>query len=104
MWSSASAGVVSSPISNVVFISGVPDAETRTVKCDGRYHRRGMTWAARRAFAALATAVAITAITTPVIAQTDEDAAQQAAAEIVAARERANAAAEAFIAAESKQA
>jgi murein DD-endopeptidase MepM/ murein hydrolase activator NlpD len=63
-----------------------------------------MTWAARRVFAALVAAIAITAITTPVIAQTDDDAAQQAAAEIVAARERANAAAEAFIAAESKQA
>jgi len=55
-------------------------------------------------FAALVAAIAITAITTPVIAQTDDDAAQQAAAEIVAARERANSAAEAFIAAESKQA
>jgi murein DD-endopeptidase MepM/ murein hydrolase activator NlpD len=64
-----------------------------------------MSWAVRRAFAALATAVAITAITSPVlVAQTDEDAAQQAAAEIVAARERANDAAEAFLAAESKQA
>jgi len=64
-----------------------------------------MSWAVRRVFAALATAVAITAVTSPVIvAQTDDDAAQQAAAEIVAARERANTAAEAFIAAESKQA
>ncbi len=64
-----------------------------------------MSWAVRRVFAALATAVVISAITSPVIvAQTDDDAAQQAAAEIVAARERANSAAEAFIAAESKQA
>lgn len=64
-----------------------------------------MSWAVRRVFAALATAVAITAVTSPVIAaQTGDDAAEQAAAEIVAARERANGAAEAFIAAESKQA
>ena len=48
--------------------------------------------------------MALTAVTSPVIAQTDDDAAQRAAAEIVAARERANDAAEAFIAAESKQA
>ena len=75
------------------------------MKCDGRYHRAGLSWAVRRAFAALATAAAVTAITSPVlVAQTDDDAAQQAAAEIVAARERANDAAEAFLAAESKQA
>jgi murein DD-endopeptidase MepM/ murein hydrolase activator NlpD len=64
-----------------------------------------MSWAVRRGFAALAAAIAITAITSPVIiAQTDDAAAQQAAAEIVAARDRANAAADAFLAAESKQA
>jgi murein DD-endopeptidase MepM/ murein hydrolase activator NlpD len=92
-------------MTDLVFISATPIAETRTVKCDGRYHRPGMSWAVRRVFAALATAVAITAVTSPVIvAQTGDDAAQQAAAEIVAARERANGAAEAFIAAESKQA
>ena len=92
-------------VTNDVFISTARDAETRPVKCDGRYHRDGMSWAVRRVFAALATAVVISAITSPVIvAQTDDDAAQQAAAEIVAARERANSAAEAFIAAESKQA
>jgi murein DD-endopeptidase MepM/ murein hydrolase activator NlpD len=39
-----------------------------------------------------------------IVAQTEDDAAQQAAAEIVAARARANDAAEAFLAAESKQA
>jgi murein DD-endopeptidase MepM/ murein hydrolase activator NlpD len=97
--------VVSWLVKDVVFISTGCRAETRTVKCDGRYHRAGMSWAVRRVFAALATAVVISAITSPVIvAQTDDDAAQQAAAEIVAARERANSAAEAFIAAESKQA
>ena len=64
-----------------------------------------MSWAVRRAFAALATAAVITMVTSPVlVAQTEDDAAQQAADEIVAARERANAAAEAFLAAESKQA
>jgi murein DD-endopeptidase MepM/ murein hydrolase activator NlpD len=64
-----------------------------------------MSWAVRRSLAALATVVAITAITSPVlVAQTDEEAAQQAAAEIAAARERANDAAAAFLAAESKQA
>jgi peptidoglycan LD-endopeptidase LytH len=64
-----------------------------------------MSWAVRRGFAALATATAITVVMGQVIvAQTEDDAAQQAAAEIVAARARANDAAEAFLAAESKQA
>ena len=105
MLSSASAGVESSPVTTVLFISAAPDAETPSVKCDGRYHRVGMSWAVRRGFAALATAAVITMVTSPVlVAQTEDDAAQQAADEIVAARERANAAAESFLAAESKQA
>ena len=55
--------------------------------------------------AALATAAAIMTLTGPVIvAQTEDDATRQAAQEIIAARERANDAAEAFLAAESKQA
>jgi murein DD-endopeptidase MepM/ murein hydrolase activator NlpD len=63
-----------------------------------------MSPAVRRVVGALVGAVAIVALTTPVVAQTDEDAARQAAAEIAAARDRANKAAEAFLAAESKQA
>src|SRR5215204_6250250 len=104
MLSSDSAGVDSSPVTTVLFISAAPDAETPSVKCDDRYHRAGMSWAVRRAFAAFATAAVITMVTSPVlVAQSEDDAAQQAAAEIVAARERANGAAEAFIAAESKE-
>ncbi len=52
--------------------------------------------------AALAGAALLVGATAPVVAQTDDDAAQQAAREIAAARERANQAAEDFFAAESR--
>ena len=61
-----------------------------------------MTRGVRHVLSALAAIGLITVVTAPVVAQTDEDVAQQAAAEIAAARERANDAAEAFLAAESR--
>jgi murein DD-endopeptidase MepM/ murein hydrolase activator NlpD len=63
-----------------------------------------MSPAVRRALAAVALVCLIAGATTTASAQTDDDAAQRAAAEIAAARERANDAAEAFLAAESQQA
>jgi murein DD-endopeptidase MepM/ murein hydrolase activator NlpD len=61
-----------------------------------------MTMAARRLIAGLTGALMVVASALPAIAQTDEDAAEKAAEEIVAARERANQAAEDFFTAESR--
>jgi murein DD-endopeptidase MepM/ murein hydrolase activator NlpD len=70
-----------------------------------------MSWAARRTLTALAAGLMVLFASTPVHAQssdvgpiTDEDAAQRAAEEISAARERANQAAESYLSAESRQA
>ena len=57
----------------------------------------------RRAAAALIASIALAVATAPAEAQTIDDAAQQAAEEIAAARERANQAAEEYFAAESRR-
>jgi murein DD-endopeptidase MepM/ murein hydrolase activator NlpD len=61
-----------------------------------------MTTAARRFLAGLVGVAMVAVGAVPAIAQTDDDAARKAAEEIVAARERANQAAEDFFAAESR--
>jgi murein DD-endopeptidase MepM/ murein hydrolase activator NlpD len=61
-----------------------------------------MARAVRRVVAALVVALCVSGTSTPAVAQTDDDAAERAAAEIAAARERANQAAEDFFAAESR--
>jgi murein DD-endopeptidase MepM/ murein hydrolase activator NlpD len=61
-----------------------------------------MSTAARRPLAALAASALVIGLTAPAIAQTDDDAAERAAREIAAARDRANQAAEDFFAAESR--
>ncbi len=76
--------------------------DTRNATATARYDLGGMTRGVRHVLSALAAIGLITVVTAPVVAQTDEDVAQQAAAEIAAARERANDAAEAFLAAESR--
>ncbi|MDJ0770406.1 MAG: peptidoglycan DD-metalloendopeptidase family protein [Ilumatobacter sp.] len=61
-----------------------------------------MTTAARRTIAALCCAVLLAGVAAPAVAQTDEEAAERAAREIAAARDRANQAADDFFAAESQ--
>jgi hypothetical protein len=61
-----------------------------------------MARAVRRVVAALVVALCVSGTSAPAVAQTDDDAAERAAAEIAAARERANQAAEDFFAAESR--